>query len=640
MIILSVSDVSLLFGTDVVLSHVSLGVNEGDKIGIVGVNGAGKSLFMKIAAGVIEASEGNVFVSKDKKVGYLEQNTGLDSDGKMFDEMLLAFPGLVRDEKRLSELTMLMSSDCTENEHMMYAKEYTALEEKFKKDGGYEYKSRISSMLTGLGFVKETHDMPINTLSGGQKTRLALARLLLSNPDILMLDEPTNHLDIQTAEWLEEYLKAYKKTLIVISHDRYFLDKVTKSTFEIENHEGKYYPCPYSQYVKRKEQDRKVDQKHYEMQQKEIARLEAFIENQRKWNRERNIIAAESRMKAIDRMEKIDKPKDLPSNIRFSFQMGENGKCPDKMLEVSNLTKGFPGKQLFSGVSFVLHGKDKMFIVGHNGVGKSTMLKILCGKISQDMGTFEYAKGLSIGYYDQEHQGLCGNNTVIDELWDCFPDKTQTQIRSALAGFLFTSDDVFKKVDVLSGGEKARLTFAKLMLERNDMLVLDEPTNHLDAPSREVLENALADYDGTVLCVSHDRYFINKLASRVFEIKDDGVFDFKGNYEDFVSYKQKTAQSLQMQGDKLDAQGASSNDFAKNKEARNLRKNTEKKLSQTENEIAALEQELEEISRLENEFASDYQQQAKLYERKVSVQENLDKLYEDWSQLQDIIESL
>ena len=345
-------------------------------------------------------------------------------------------------------------------------------------------------------------------------------------------------------------------------------------------------------------------------------------------------------MKAIDRMDKLEKPKDLPSNIRFSFQMGENGKCPDKMLEVSNLTKGFPGKQLFSGVSFVLHGKDKMFIVGHNGVGKSTMLKILCGKLYQDFGTFEYAKGLSIGYYDQEHQGLKGNNTVIDELWDCFPDKTQTQIRSALAGFLFTSDDVFKKVDVLSGGEKARLTFAKLMLERNDMLVLDEPTNHLDAPSREVLENALADYDGTVLCVSHDRYFINKLASRVFEIKDDGVFDFKGNYEDFVSYKQKTAQSLQMQGNKLDAQGATSNDFAKNKEARNLRKNTEKKLSQTENEIAALEQELEEIAALETEFATDYQQQTKLYERKATVQERLDKLYETWSELQDIIEAL
>ncbi len=640
MIILSVSDVSLSFGTDVVLSRVSLGVNEGDKIGVVGVNGAGKSLFMKIAAGVVEATEGNVFVAKDKKIGYLEQNTGLDSQSQMFDEMLLAFPNLVRDEERLTELMTLMDGKCSENEHMMYAKEYTALEEKFKKEGGYEYKSRISSMLVNLGFAKETHNMPINTLSGGQKTRLALARLLLSSPDILMLDEPTNHLDIQTAQWLEEYLKAYKKSLIVISHDRYFLDKVTKSTFEIENQEGKLYPCPYSQYVKRKEQDRKVDEKHYQLQQKEIARLEAFIENQRKWNRERNIIAAESRMKAIDRMEKIQKPKDLPSNIKFSFQMGENGKCPDKMLEVSNLSKGFDGKRLFSDVSFILHGKDRMFIVGQNGVGKSTMLKILCGKITQDFGTFEYAKGLSIGYYDQEHQGLNTNNTVIDELWDCFPDKTQTQIRSALAGFLFTSDDVFKKVDVLSGGEKARLTFAKLMLEKNDMLILDEPTNHLDAPSREVLENALKDFDGTILCVSHDRYFINKLASRIFEIRQDDVFDFKGNYEDFVSYKQKGADS-QPKGDKdSDLSVSANDDYAKSKEARNLKKNTQKKLSDTEKEIARLEEELEGISKLQEEFASDYQKQASLYEKAQDTQRQLDQLYEQWTSLQEKLESL
>ena len=455
-----------------------------------------------------------------------------------------------------------------------------------------------------------------------------------------MLDEPTNHLDIETVEWLEEYLKNYKKCLIVISHDRYFLDKVTKKTFEIENREGKLYNTSYTQYVKQKEIDRKIDQKHYDLQQKEIARLEAFIENQRRWNRERNIIAAESRMKAIDRIEKLDKPKDLPSNIRFRFQTSENGFCPDKILEVTGLTKGFPGKQLFENVSFLLHGRDKMFILGQNGVGKSTMLKILCGKLGQDFGTFEYAGGLSIGYYDQEHQGLDGNNTVIDELWDCFPNKTQTEIRSALAGFLFTSEDVFKKIDVLSGGEKARLTFAKLMLEKSDLLILDEPTNHLDAPSREVLEQALCEYDGTVLCVSHDRYFVKKLASRIFEMREDGTFDFKGGYEDFCSYKEKKKTT---DCDKTAGQASvtgSQMDYEKAKELKNKRKSAEKKLAETEIKIAETEAKIDENQKKQEECASDYEQVSKLFSELSELNDALEKLYETWDALQQILDEM
>ncbi len=638
MIILSASDVSLSFGTDVILDRISLGVNEGDKIGVVGVNGAGKSLFMKILASQIQPSDGEVFLARDKTVGYLEQNTGLDSDREMFDEMCLAFPKLVKWEERLSELEKLMNGNTDESTHMMYAKEYTALEDSFKREGGYEYKSRIASMLTGLGFDKETHSMLINTLSGGQKTRLAIARLLLSEPDILMLDEPTNHLDIETVEWLEEYLKGYKKSIIVISHDRYFLDKITKKTFEVENHEGKLYPCAYTEYVKRKEEDRKIDEKHYNLQQKEIARLEAFIENQRRWNRERNIIAAESRMKAIDRMDKIEKPKDLPSNIKFRFEMGENGKCPDKMLEVTNLCKGYPGKQLFENVSFLLHGREKMFILGQNGVGKSTMLKILCGKVGQDFGSFEYARGLSIGYYDQEHQGLDNNNTVIDELWNCFPNKTQTEIRSVLAGFLFTSEDVFKKIDVLSGGEKARLTFAKLMLEKSDLLILDEPTNHLDAPSREVLEQALVQYDGTVLCVSHDRYFVKKLADRIFEMRTDGTFDFKGDYETFCEYKQKRA-SGQVSGEASEKTVTDNqSDYEKNKELRNKKKNAERKLAETEKAISETEKAIEENLSLQEEHSSDYEKVSELFAEAQKLTEKLEKLYEAWEELQTLLD--
>ncbi len=638
MIILSASAVSLSFGADVILDRVSLGVNEGDKIGIVGVNGAGKSLFMKILAGQITPTEGDVFLAKDKTLGYLEQNTGFDSDKEIFDEMCLAFPRLVKWESRLAELEKLMLDNTDEESHMMLAKEYTTLEDNFKRNGGYEYKSRISSMLVGLGFEKETHSMLIKTLSGGQKTRLAIARLLLSEPDILMLDEPTNHLDIETVEWLEEYLKGYKKSIIVISHDRYFLDKITKKTFEVENHEAKLYPCAYTEYVKRKEEDRKNDEKHYNLQQKEIARLEAFIENQHRWNRERNIIAAESRMKAIDRMEKIEKPKDLPSNIKFRFEMGENGKCPDKMLEVTGLCKGYPGKQLFENVSFLLHGRDKMFILGQNGVGKSTMLKILCGKLGQDFGTFEYARGLSIGYYDQEHQGLDNKNTVIDELWNCFPNKTQTEIRSVLAGFLFTSEDVFKKIEVLSGGEKARLTFAKLMLEKSDLLILDEPTNHLDAPSREVLEQALVQYDGTVLCVSHDRYFVKKLANRIFEMRTDGTFDFRGDYETFCEYKnKKTAEQASMISQEKSATDNQS-DYEKNKELRNKKKNAERKLAQTEDDIAQTEKALEENLLLQEKYASDYEKVSELFAQAQTLTDKLESLYSNWEKLQELLD--
>ncbi len=637
MIILSASDVGLSFGTDVILQNISIGLQENDKVGVVGVNGAGKSLFMKILAGKREPSEGNVFLAKDKTIGYLEQNTGLDSDGEMFEEMCNAFPTLLSMERKISELEKLMQGMHDDEKHMSLAKEYTSLEDTFKREGGYEFRSRISSMLIGLGFAKDTHTRRINTLSGGQKTRLAIARLLLSEPDILMLDEPTNHLDIETVEWLEEYLKGYKKCLVVISHDRYFLDKTTKKTFEIENREGKLYNCPYTEYVKQKETDRKIDQKHYDLQQKEIARLEAFIKNQRKWNRERNIIAAESRMKAIDRMEKIEKPKDLPSNIKFRFEMSENARCPDKMLEVTGLTKAYPGKPLFKDVSFLLHGRDKMFILGQNGVGKSTMLKILCGKLGQDFGTFEYAQGLSIGYYDQEHQGLDGTNSVIDELWDCFPNKTQTEIRSVLAGFLFTSEDVFKKIDVLSGGEKARLTFAKLMLEKSDMLILDEPTNHLDAPSREVLENALSEYEGTVLCVSHDRYFVKKLASRIFEMKHESVFDFKGSYEDYLRYKNKQTEQTESQSEQGRAT-TSQLDYEKAKELKNYRKSAEKKLAQTEKEIFETEKAIEENENQQQECASDYEKISALFAELSALNDRLEKLYETWDELQSILD--
>ena len=585
-------------------------------------------MFLKMLAGRIAPSEGEVYTASGRTVGFLEQDTGLVSDRCVYDEMLLAFPTLVETEARLTALVEQMNDAALDADtHMALAARYTALEERFKKDGGYEYKSRITSMLEAMGFDREKHTMRIAEFSGGQKTRLALARLLLSEPDVLILDEPTNHLDIESVEWLESYLAGYKKAILVVSHDRYFLDKVTSKTFEIENKCGKLYTCAYTDYVRRKEEDRKNDLKHYEQQQKEIARLEAFVENQRRWNRERNIIAAESRLKAIDRMDKLEKPKNLPSNIHFRFETDENIKTPHKLLEVTALGKSYPGKKLFENLSFLLHGRDRMFVLGPNGIGKSTLLKILCGKVRADSGVFEYAEGLRIGYYDQEQQGLNPDNTILDELWDCYPDKTQTEIRSALACFLFTADDVFKPIRVLSGGAKARLTFAKLMLEKSDMLILDEPTNHLDAPSREVLEQALTEYGGTILAVSHDRYFIKKLANRVLDMRADSCFCFEGGYEAFCAYKAAHAALPGAGSAKEDSTSRGKEDYLKNKEEKSRSRRLEKQIADTEKRIGELENALAENAKEQEASADDYVRVNELFEKAHEMEEELEKLY-------------
>ena len=621
------------FGTDVVLDKITFGLNGGDRLGVVGVNGAGKSLLFKIICSQVRPDSGSVNFSKDIRVAYLEQNASFESTNPIYDEMLGAFPELVKDEKRLEELQfeMLSSEGSDEKTHMRLAGEYTRLEESFRKNGGYEYKSRIRSMLCALGFDEERQKMSIETLSGGQKTRLALARTLLSEPDILMLDEPTNHLDIPSVEWLENYLSGYKKTLLVISHDRYFLDKVTNKTFEIENTQGKLYNLPYSGFVKQKEKDREIDERHYKNQRREIERMEAFIENQRKWNRERNIIAAESRMKAIERMDKLEKPKALPESVSMSFSAGSRELLSDNILEVSSLSKAYGEKKLFQDVSFILHSKERLFLFGENGVGKSTLLKILSGNLMQDSGSFEYISKIKIGYYDQEHQGLNPQNTVLEELWSQYPDKKQSEIRGALARFLFKAEDVFKEVSVLSGGEKARLTFAKMMLDELNLLILDEPTNHLDAATREVLEDAIMGYNGTVIAVSHDRYFINKLATRILELRHDGHFDYKGTYEDFTAYKRSretvVSDKVQISEEK---EKSGKNDYLKGKQEKSRRRKAEKQLADSEKGISECEERLAQIDKEMELAGSDYVKTAALYEEQDALHAKLDELYELW----------
>ncbi len=624
MIAISLSDVSLEFGTDVILDKISFSLNEGDKLGIVGVNGAGKSTLFKIITGEYSPTDGSIYISKDKTVGFLEQNTGLEGENTVLDEMLASFSKLIADEKRLDALSAALEETPADEDLI---RSYTSLADRFKRAGGYEFRSRCKGILKSLGFDERFHDLSISGLSGGQKTRLALARQLITSPDILMLDEPTNHLDIETLAWLEDFLASYRGTLLVISHDRFFLDRVTNKTFEIENTHGELYNGNYTRFVQLKAENREIRERQYKNQQKEIARIEAYIEQQRRWNRERNIIAAESRQKALDRMVKIERPDKLPDKIRLSFN--KSGESGNDVLTVKGLTKSYPNKPLFSDVSYLVKKHDRLFIAGPNGCGKSTMIKILADKLSQDAGDFEYGYNVSIGYYDQENQNLNPDNTVLDELWDCYENLTQTEIRSALALFLFKGDDIEKKVSVLSGGEKARLTLCKLILSRMNLLILDEPTNHLDINSREALEGALSEFDGTIIAVSHDRYFIQKLATRVLDLGVKPALDYMGGYEDYRAYRDgiQSAKSETVADAPTEAKEQYLKAKAQAADARKLRTRIRKNAEETKK----LEAELEElIAAMEDEsIQADYVKVNELYSRQTEVEERLMELYEE-----------
>ncbi len=621
---ISLSNICLEFGTDVILDKISFSLNEGDKLGIVGVNGAGKSTLFKIIYGEYTPTDGSVFISKDKTVGMLEQNTGLEGDSTVLDEMLLSFSDLIADEKRLEELQCALEKTPAD---AVLISSYTSLADRFKRAGGYEFRSRCKGILKNLGFDERFHDLKISALSGGQKTRLALARQLITSPDILMLDEPTNHLDIETLAWLEDFLAGYKGTLLVISHDRFFLDKVTNKTLEIENTHGELYNGNYSRYVALKAESREIRERQYKNQQKEIARIEAYIEQQRRWNRERNIIAAESRQKALDRMVKIDRPENLPEKIRLSFtKSGESG---NDVLTVKNLSKAFPDKPLFSDVSFLVKKRDHLFIAGPNGCGKSTLIKIIADKLSQDSGSFEYGYNVTVGYYDQENQNLDPENTVLDELWNCYEGLTQTEIRSALALFLFKGDDIEKKVSVLSGGEKARLTLCKLILSRMNLLILDEPTNHLDINSREALENALSEFDGTIIAVSHDRYFISKLATRVLDLSSKPALDFMGSYEQYKAHMARVSASES--APTLTVITDAKEKYLKAKEQASEQRKLKTRMKKNAEETVRLEAELEELTEKlgDESIQADYVKVNELYTRQSEVEERLMELYEE-----------
>jgi ATP-binding cassette subfamily F protein 3 len=628
MVAIGCSKISLSFGEKKILNNISFSLEEGDKLGVVGVNGAGKTTLIKILTGLQKSDEGEVFVSRKAKVGYLDQYATLESDKTVIEEMLSNFSHLIRMEEELESLSLDMRAgigDVSEK-----SERYTELSEKFRGLGGYEFRSRTASMLKKMGFAESVFDLPVKSLSGGQKTSLALVGLLLQSPSVIILDEPTNHLDIASLRWLEGYLSGINSTVIVISHDRYFLDKVTTHTLDIENSHATLYKGSYSVFADKKEKDREIYRRHYENQQKEIARQEAFIEQQRRWNREKNIIAAESRLKALERMEKLEAPENLPVGIDFSF--GEAIRSGNDVLKVEALSKSFGEKRLFENLSFEVKRQDRFFILGKNGCGKSTLLKILAEKLYADRGDFSFGTNVKVGYYDQEYQGLNPDNTVLDELWDEYSEKTMTEIRSALALFRFTSDDVFKKVEVLSGGEKARLTLAKLMLSKVNVLLLDEPTNHLDIASRETLEAAVDKFRGTVIAVSHDRYFISKLATRVLYISDLGAKVYNGGYEYYLEHSEtSSAPTLSA----VPSDTSARENYRLEKEQKAKERKRERDLAKTEAEIEKTESEISALdTKMQKELAFDYAALMKAQEEKEKLEKKLEELYQKLEELE------
>ena len=538
MIVLSCKNISKSYGIDEILKDVTLSINEGDRVGIIGANGEGKSTLFKILSKQLSFDDGEIFIDKNKTLGYLAQHLDLDIKKTIYNEMLLVFSDLIRLEEKLLDLENKMNEPYDESKadyHNKIINDYNTSQELYSHRGGYTYKGEINKVLKGLGFSEEDFDKEISKLSGGQKTRVALCKLLLLSPDILLLDEPTNHLDLEAIEWLEEYLKSYKGTILVISHDRFFLDSVTNRTFQVINGHVNCYNASYTKFLELREKDYESQLKAYNLQQAEIKRQEAIIEKFRSFNREKSIRAAESREKALDRMEKIDAPDEEkgPAKIKFETSV----KSGYDVLHAENLSKSFGDKHLFSNLSLDLKRGEKIALIGENGRGKTTFFNILMDKIKPDSGVKVLGTNVNIGYYDQEQSNLCEDKTIIDEVWDDFPELTTSQVRGALATFLFTGEDVFKTINKLSGGEKCRINLLKLMLSRSNLLLLDEPTNHLDILSREALEEAILSYDGTLIVISHDRYFLNKVINRIVELQEEGTTEYLGNYSYYVEKK-------------------------------------------------------------------------------------------------------
>lgn len=621
------------FSERVLFSQVSFDIEASDKVGFIGVNGVGKTTLFKILCGKMEQTGGDFFTSKNLKIGYMEQHACSNSENTVYNELLSVFPHLIKMEEEIDRLNLDLEMGRSDEKTIM---RQTELMEQFTAMDGLVYKSRTASALTGLGFKQEDFNMPVKKLSGGQRSKLSLAKLLLSGSDIILLDEPTNHLDINSVSWLESFIRDFKGAVIIISHDRYFLDTVTNKTMELEHEKLQMYKGNYTEFIRKKEEAKKAAENKYKKDMAEIKRIEGIIEQQRRWNREKNIKTAESKQKEIDRIkENLVVPESELENIKFKFQ--PNTESGNDVLMCEGVSKTFGEKKIFENVNMHIRKGEKVFIVGSNGCGKTTLFRIIMGTVPADRGEIDFGAKVETEYFDQMQENLNMEKTAMDEIWDEYPKMTQTQVRTSLGAFLFKDDEVFKPINQMSGGERARVSLLKLMLGGGNFLLLDEPTNHLDTTSREALEESLKSYEGTMLIISHDRYFINKLADRILELKPEGMTEYLGNYDYYMEKRLEKSGQDRGKTQTETKKSAGAIDYKMKKEMQAQERKRRSMLKKTEQEIEETELEMEKVNEqlADPQVTSDYQKLIELSGKLEELKTKQEQLYEQWAELSD-----
>ena len=636
MIVLSCNNLNKSFGIDLVLENINFTVNENDKIGIIGVNGTGKTTLFKIISGIYGYDSGDIYTSKDCEIGYLEQNTNFHSENTIFEEVLEVFKDIIDMENYLRELEDKIAKESSNSNSTNLEKlmnEYSHKLELFSDINGYGYKSEAKGILKGLGFSDEDMSKPISILSGGEKTRVLLGKLLLKKPNLLLLDEPTNHLDSEAIEWLEVFLKQYKGTVILISHDRYFLDQVVNRIFEIHNKKLKSYNGNYSKFLEISATEKEIEQKKYDDQQKEIKKQEESIERLKAYGREKHLKRARSKEKSLDKVEILDKPESYRKKAKIEFNPTITS--GNDVLKLRNVSMGYGERILFKDLNLDIYRGEKVALIGANGIGKSTLFKIIMKELTPYSGEIKFGTNVNVSYFHQEQKTLDLNNTIIDEIWNNNPNLTQTSIRSMLGSFLFQGEEVFKQISTLSGGERARIAILKLILSNANLLLLDEPTNHLDIDSKEVLEQALSGYTGTIFTISHDRYFLNTVVDKVLVLDENGITEYLGNYDYYIEKKKQIQDLSQIEENEEKTKTQLKDEKRKEREQRELEKKNRIKRQNIEKDIEETELKIEELDILlcQEEVYSNPEKSKQVSQEKISLEDKLANLYDEWENL-------
>ncbi|MEG1285411.1 MAG: ABC-F family ATP-binding cassette domain-containing protein [Romboutsia sp.] len=635
MIVLSCNNLNKSFGIDSILENVNFAVNEGDKVGIIGINGTGKTTLFKIISGIFGYDSGNIYTSKDCEIGYLEQNTNFHSENTILDEVLEVFRNLMDMEKYLRELEFKISQESTKDNNTLdkMMDEYAHKLELFSDMNGYGYKSEAKGVLKGLGFSDDDMLKPIAILSGGEKTRVLLGKLLLRKPTLLLLDEPTNHLDSEAIEWLEIFLKQYRGTVILISHDRYFLDQTVNRVFEIHNKKLKSYNGNYSDFIDLSKTAKELEQKKYEDQQKDLKKQEESIERLKAFGREKHLKRARSKEKSLDKVNVLDKPESARKKARIEFNPSVTS--GNDVLQVRDVSMGYGERILFKNINLDIYREEKVALIGANGIGKSTLFKIITNELAPLCGNVKFGTNVHVSYFHQEQKTLNLNNTIIDEIWDNNKHLTQTSIRSMLGAFLFEDEEVFKKISTLSGGERARVAILKLILSNANFLLLDEPTNHLDIDSKEVLEDALLNYTGTIFTISHDRYFLNTVVNKILVLDEYGITEYLGNYNYYIDKKRQVTEMSITEEKEEKTKTQIKEEKRKEREQRELDKKNRVKIQNLEKEIGETELKIEELDVLlcQEEVYSSPEKAKEVSQDKISFEDKLSSLYKEWENL-------